>query len=41
MYEDAINEYRVKYPEYAEEDDDTFLTDIFGDSGKNESDGNG
>ena len=41
MYEDAINEYRVKYPEYAEEDDDTILTDIFGDSGKNESDGNG
>ena len=38
MYEDAINEYRVKYPEYAEEDDDTFLTDIFGDAGKNESD---
>ena len=25
-----------KYPEYAEEDDDTLPTDIFGDTGKNE-----
>lgn len=28
MYEDAINEYRVKYPEYAEEDDE-YLPDRY------------
>ncbi len=36
MYEDAINKYRVEFPEYAEEDDDSFLTDIFGDTAQNE-----
>lgn len=36
MYEDAINKYRVEFPEYAEEDDDSFLTDIFGDAGQSE-----
>jgi len=40
MYEDAIKKYRVEFPEYAEEDDDTFLTDIFGDGGKIEGSGN-
>lgn len=30
MYEDAMEELRVKRPEYDEEDDDTLLTDIFG-----------
>lgn len=32
MYEDAMNELRVKFPEYEDEDDDTMLTDIFGNS---------
>lgn len=41
MYEDAINKYRVDYPEYADEDDDAFLTDIFGDTGKNNDSGGG
>lgn len=30
MYEDAMDELRVKHPEYDEEDDDTVLNDIFG-----------
>lgn len=30
MYEDAMDELRVKHPEYDEEDDDTILNDIFG-----------
>lgn len=30
MYEDAMDELRVKHPEYDEEDDDTLLNDIFG-----------
>lgn len=30
MYEDAMEELRVKHPEYEEEDDDTLLNDIFG-----------
>lgn len=29
MYEDAMEELRVKHPEYDEEDDDTLLNDIF------------
>lgn len=33
MYEDAMDELRVKHPEYDEEDDDTILNDIFGSSG--------
>jgi len=32
MYEDAMNELRVKFPEYEDDDDDTMLTDIFGNS---------
>lgn len=32
MYEDAMNRLRVKHPEYEDDDDDTMLTDIFGDS---------
>lgn len=32
MYEDAMEELRVKRPEYEEEDDDTVLIDIFGES---------
>ena len=32
MYEDAMEELRVKHPEYDEEDDDTILNDIFGSS---------
>lgn len=31
MYEDAMEELRVKRPEYADEDDDSLLADIFGD----------
>lgn len=31
MYEDAMDELRVKRPEYDDEDDDTMLSDIFGD----------
>lgn len=31
MYEQAMDELRVKRPEYADEDDDTMLADIFGD----------
>lgn len=31
MYEDAMDELRVKRPELADEDDDTFLADIFDD----------
>ena len=31
MYEDAMQELRVKRPEFADEDDDALLTDIFGD----------
>lgn len=30
MYEDAMDELRVKHPEYDEEDDDSLLSDIFG-----------
>lgn len=30
MYEDAMDELRVKRPEFADEDDDTMLADIFG-----------
>ena len=30
MYESAMEELRVKRPEYADEDDDTVLTDLFG-----------
>ena len=33
MYEDAMDELRVKHPEYDEEDDDTVLNDLFGNSG--------
>lgn len=40
MYEEAINKYRVEFPEYAEEDDDSFLTDIFGDAGQSDGGGN-
>lgn len=40
MYEDAINRYRVEFPEYAEEDDDNFLADIFGDAGQSDGGGN-
>ena len=29
LYEDAMNELRVKHPEYDEEDDDTLLSDLF------------
>lgn len=32
MYEEAMDELRVKRPEYADEDDDTILADIFGDN---------
>lgn len=32
MYEDAMEELRVKRPEFADEDDDTMLSDIFGES---------
>jgi hypothetical protein len=32
MYEDAMEELRVKRPELADEDDDTFLSDIFDDT---------
>ena len=32
MYEDSMDELRVKHPEYDEEDDDTLLSDIFGSS---------
>lgn len=32
MYEDAMDGLRVKRPEYEDEDDDTMLTDIFGNS---------
>lgn len=32
MYEEAMNELRVKRPEYDEEDDDSVLSDIFGGS---------
>lgn len=39
MYEDAMEELRVKHPEYDEEDDDTTLNDIFagGKSGGDDS----
>lgn len=30
MYEDAMEELRVKHPEYEEEDDDALLSDLFG-----------
>jgi hypothetical protein len=33
MYEQAMDELRVKRPEYADEDDDTLLYDIFHESG--------
>lgn len=33
LYEDAIAEYRVKFPEFSDEDDDTMLSDIFSSSG--------
>lgn len=32
LYENAMNELRVKRPEYADEDDDTLLVDIFGET---------
>lgn len=32
MYEDAMDELRVKHPEYDEDDDESFLSDIFGGS---------
>lgn len=32
LYEEAVEELRVKHPEYDEEDDDTMLYDIFGDA---------
>ena len=33
MYEEAMDKYRVRKPEYAGEDDDTILEDIFGGDG--------
>ncbi len=39
MYEDAMDELRVKHPEYDEEDDDTVLTDLFGGPGTVNDDG--
>lgn len=39
MYEDAMEELRVKRPEYDEEDDDTVLNDIFGTAKVNGDDG--
>ena len=33
MYEDAIAKYRIERPEYADEDDDDFLIDLFGEDG--------
>lgn len=38
LYEDAMNDLRVKAPEYDEEDDDTLLADIFGGAKKNGGD---
>lgn len=32
MYDEAMERLRVKFPEYEDEDDDTMLTDIFGNS---------
>jgi hypothetical protein len=29
-YEEAMEKYRVKRPEYEDEDDDTVLNDVFG-----------
>ena len=34
MYEDAMEELRVKRPEFADEDDDLLLADIFGDQSR-------
>lgn len=39
MYEDEMAKLRVKRPEYDEEDDDTLLTDLFGDGGNDEGGG--
>ena len=40
-YEEAMNELRVKRPEYDEEDDDSVLSDIFGGSGSDHDDEGG
>jgi len=34
MYEEEIAKYRVERPEYADEDDDDFLADLFGEDGE-------
>lgn len=39
MYEDAMDDLRVKHPEYDEEDDDTILNDIFGGQSSTECQG--
>jgi hypothetical protein len=39
MYEDAMEELRVKRPEYDEEDDDTLLAEVFGVEGDGDEDG--
>lgn len=36
LYEDAIAKYRVEFPEFSDEDDDTMLSDIFSSSGGEE-----
>lgn len=36
MYEQAIEKYRVKFPEFSEEDDDDMLSDIFSSAGSQE-----
>ena len=41
MYEEAMNELRVKRPEYDEEDDDSALSDIFGGSDSGHDDEGG
>lgn len=41
MYEAAMDELRVKHPEYDEEDDDALLTDLFGDSSIEDADPGG
>lgn len=41
MYEEAMNELRVKRPEYDEEDDDSVLSDIFGGSSSDHDDEGG
>ncbi len=37
MYEDAMDELRVKHPEYDDEDDDSLLNDLFGQGGAQDS----